>query len=191
MVFDLLLQCLLMRFLAVILVQLLVLSGLASAATLEKLSLEEMIQKSTEIVSGTVTGSSTLQRGPVIYTRYRIRVSDQWKGAPAKELEVHVPGGKLGSLSQTFSGAPRLQEGTEYVFFLWSSRSGLTQVIGLSQGLFGLKRESSGEITLIRQASGEMMLDSSGRLVEDTPVSMRLREMVDRIHRTLAGGTQR
>lgn len=168
-----------------------VLVGLLPAATLEKLSMDDLIQKSTEIVSAKVTGTSAVMRGPVVYTRYRISVSEQWKGAAAKEMDVHVPGGRYGSLVQTFSGSPALNAGEEYVLFLWTSRSGLTQVIGLSQGLFTLKRDSRGEITLARQASGEPMVDASGRLVEDTPVSMRLREVVDRIHRTLAGGSSR
>ncbi|MBL8231889.1 MAG: hypothetical protein JNL98_25550 [Bryobacterales bacterium] len=165
--------------------------GVLPAATLEKLSMDDMIQKSTEIVSAKVTGTSSIVRGPVVYTRYRVSVSEQWKGATAKEMDVHVPGGRHGSFVQTFSGSPTLTEGTEYVLFLWTSRSGLTQVIGLSQGLFTLKRDGRGEITLARDASQEPMMDASGRLVEDTPVSMRLREVVDRIHRTLAGGSRR
>lgn len=168
-----------------------VLVGLLPAATLEKLSMDDMIQKSTEIVSARVMGVSSLMRGPVVYTRYRISVTEQWKGAAAKELDVHVPGGRHGLMLQTFSGSPALNAGEEYVLFLWTGRSGLTQVIGLSQGLFSVKRDGRGEITLARQASGEPMVDASGRLVEDTPVSMRLREVVDRIHRTLAGGSSR
>lgn len=160
---------------------------LAHAATLEKLSIEAMTQKSTEIVCGKVSASSSLLRGPVIYTKYRVQVSDRWKGAPARELDVYVPGGRYGNLAQQVSGAPKPVEGEEYILFLWTSRSGLTQVIGLSQGLFTMKRDSKGEPVLARAASGETMLDSSGQVVEDTPVNMRLSDLVDRIKRSLAG----
>ena len=52
-------------------------------------------------------------------------------------------GGVAGGIRQSVSGAPELKPGQEYVLFLWTSRSGLTQVIGLSQGLFQLSEEGS------------------------------------------------
>jgi len=167
----------------------LVIAGLSAlpAATLQKLSLDDMIQKSTRIVRGKVTGSTTVMRGPVIYTEYRVQPADSYKGGSSAEIHVFVAGGKYGSVTQTFSGSPRLREGQEYVLFLWTSRSGLTQVIGLSQGLFTMTKDPLGEPVLTRNAASETMLDSSGKVVEDTPVSVRLGEMVDRIHRTLAG----
>ena len=164
--------------------------SLAQAATHEKLSIEDMTMKSTEIVCGKVTASSSIQRGPVIYTRYHIQVSDRWKGSPVRELDVYVPGGRYANRSQQVSGAPKPEEGQEYMFFLWTSKSGLTQIIGLSQGLFFLKRDSKGEPVLSRAASSETMLDSSGKVVEDTPVKMRFSDLVDRIQRSLAGANR-
>ncbi|MBI3208287.1 MAG: hypothetical protein HYZ37_05215 [Candidatus Solibacter usitatus] len=122
-----------------------------------------------------------------MYTKYTVAVTTQWKGAPSKQLDVYVPGGKSGALVQRFSGAPSLAEGVEYVLFLWSGRSGMRQVIGLSQGLFQMVPATQGEAMVKHAASRETMVDASGKVVEDTPASMRLREMVDRIHRTLAG----
>jgi len=164
--------------------------SLLPAATLEKLSVDDMIGKSTAIVSGKVLSSNTVMRGPMIYTRYRVRVADVWKGQAASEVEVYAPGGKFGAAVQTVPGAPRLEEAQDYVLFLWTGRTGMTQVIGLSQGLFELKKDNNGEPVLTRRASRDTILDSSGRIVEDAPVSMRLREMVDRIHRMLAGVNQ-
>lgn len=167
------------------------------AATLEKLSLDDMIQKSTEIVRGKVSVQAAVVRGPVVYTRYRVAVAAQYKGSPASAGSVdvyvpggEVPGGKSGSLVQRFAGAPNLVEGQEYVLFLWTSRSGLRQVIGLSQGLFEMKQNPQGVPMVKRNATSETMLDTSGQVVEDAPVSMRLSEMVDRIHRTLTGARQ-
>src|SRR5258708_6956748 len=84
-------------------------------ATLERLSLDDMIQKSTQIVSGKVTGSTTVKRGPVVYTQYRVQVDNQWKGPQAAQLNVSVAGGRQGAMVQTFSGSPQLAEGQEYV----------------------------------------------------------------------------
>ncbi len=52
----------------------------AQAATLERLSLDEMIVKSTTIVRGTVTSTWTAYTGSVIYTHYKIQVSESFKG---------------------------------------------------------------------------------------------------------------
>lgn len=162
------------------------LAGLLPAATLEKLSLDDMIQKSGDIVCAKVISSSTLARGPMIYTRYRVQVSQRLKGNAANVTEVVVPGGQNGAFRQTFSGAPVLTPGEEYMLFLWTSKSGLTQVIGLSQGLFDLARDAKGNLMVRRGASTERMLDpANGKAVQDSPLEMRLTEMADRINRTL------
>jgi hypothetical protein len=75
--------------------------------------------------------------------------------------------------------------GEEYVFFLWTSRSGLTQVIGLSQGLFRVGVDASGAPVLVRPAATEIMLSREGRLVQDQPLSMRLTDMKARVVQTL------
>ena len=164
--------------------------GGLGATTLQQLSLDQMIQESTAIISGKVLGSAAVMRGSMVFTKYQVKVTDQWKGKTGLETEVYVPGGKIGSMTQTYPGSPRLGEGQDYVLFLWTSRTGLTQVIGLSQGLFTMLKDPKGELLLVRSASVETMVDSSGKVVEETPVSMRMREMVDRIQRSLAGVRQ-
>src|SRR5664279_2344981 len=77
-------------------------------ATLERLSLDEMITRSTTIVRGTVTASWAASTGSVIYTHYRIQVSEQFKGTAQNTVEVMTPGGSVKGLSQSFSGSPVL-----------------------------------------------------------------------------------
>lgn len=165
-------------------------SMLLNATTLEQLSVDQMIQQSTSIVCGKVLGSTTVMRGNLVFTQYQVRITDRWKGSTGAEMSVFAPGGRFGSITQVFPGAPTLGEGSEYVLFLWTSRTGLTQVIGLNQGLFDVRRDSKGEPLLYRRAISQSMVDSSGKVVEDTPVSMRLRDMVNRIQRTLTGVSQ-
>ena len=59
-----------------------------AAATLERLTLDEMIQQSTAIVRGRVSAAGSLQRGPLIYSRWRIQVAERWKGPAGSEAEV-------------------------------------------------------------------------------------------------------
>ncbi len=165
----------------------LVLSLCLGAATLEKLTLEDMIQKSTAIVRGQVLSSSAAPHGSIIYTHYRVQVLEHWKGGEAGILDVVVPGGAANGLRQTFSGAPRLTRGGEYVLFLWTGPSGLTHVVGLTQGLFSVDRKASGEAVVWRGATGEPMLDSAGRLVKDAPMFFRLSDLRGRIARSPGG----
>lgn len=161
----------------------------ASAATLERLSLEEMIARSTAIVRGRVTASWAAARGPMIYTHYAIRVSERWKGPETGQIEVVVPGGAAGGLRQSFSGTPKLAEGGEYVLFLWTGRNGLTHIIGLTQGVFDLERDSSGALIATRAAASGTLLDpGSGRPVRDEPLRLRLEDLTQRVRTALGGG---
>ena len=170
---------------------LLLLAAALSAATLERLSLDEMIQKSTAIIRGRVTSSYGAPRGSIIYTHYRIQAIDRWKGPEGAELDVVVPGGVAGGLRQTFSGAPKLAPGAEYVLFLWTGSSGLTHVIGLSQGVFSVKQDAAGEAVAWRPAAPEMMLDGSGQVVRDAPMSLRLKDLRVRVQKLVAQGGAR
>lgn len=157
-----------------------------SAATLERLSLEEMAGKSTAIVRGKVLSSRAAFSGPVIYTRFQIQVTERFKGPAQVSVEVVVPGGVANNLRQTFSGTPEFQVGEEYVFFLWTGKDYLTHVIGLTQGLFTLAKDHATDPTATRVASREMMFDrTTGKVVEDQTLVMKLSELRTRIAGTL------
>ncbi|MBK5290068.1 MAG: hypothetical protein JJE04_00040 [Acidobacteriia bacterium] len=162
----------------------------ASAATLEKLSLDEMAQKSTEIVLGRVREIRYRQRGSIIYTVAKVQVTERWKGVQSGLVEVNVPGGISGGLRQVFPGSPQFLEGYEYVFFLWTGRTGVTQVIGLSQGLFDLKSDSKGQAQVYRGASTETVLDKTGKQTTDGPLQMSLDQMRTFVRNALGKAAQ-
>lgn len=161
-----------------------------SASTLQRLSLKDMTLKSTMIVQGKVLpGTSAALRGPIIYTHYQIAVTATYKGSPAAQsIDVAVPGGALNGMLQPVAGAPTLTAGQQYVFFLWTSKSGLTQVIGLSQGLFNVATNAQGQAMVSRGAANATVLDASGKPVTDTGVQMSLAQLVSEIQSVLAGG---
>ena len=158
------------------------------SATLERLSLDDMITRSTTIVRGKVTASWAAFTGSVIYSHYQIQVSEQFKGTPHNSVEVMVPGGTARGLSQNFSGSPVLQQGDEFVFFLWTSKGGITWITGLTQGLFTLAPGDAGTDRMAtRAASRELMLDhETSRPVRDAALAMSLSELRSRIAATLA-----
>ena len=149
------------------------------ATTLLQLSLNDMIQQSTGIVRAKVTGVRTDYRGTDIFTYYQLQVSEDWRASGLTptgptQLEVAVPGGAARGTRQTVAGAPAMTVGQDYVVFLWTSRSGLTQVIGLSQGLFVVSADASGNPVLIRPGTGEPMVDQSVHPAQNQALSISL-----------------
>lgn len=158
-------------------------------ATLSRLTLDDMINQSTAIVRVRITGSYAAARGQIIYTFYQAQVTAQWKGATQTAVEVALPGGTANGLRQAFPGTPQLTEGKEYLLFLWTSKSGLTQIIGLTQGLFDVTQDDSGAYTVSRGATSNSMLDPrTGRLVTDQAIQMQLKDLGVRIATTLGKG---
>jgi len=154
--------------------------------------MNDMIVKSTAIVHGKVTSAAASFTNKIIYTHYNIQVSERFKGGSQNSIDVVVPGGTVGTLRQWFPGAPTFNVGDDYVFFLWTSRAGLTQVIGLTQGLFAVAQGGASDPVLTRAASHETMFDhSTGRQVKEQTLTMKLSQLRAQIAATLgtpAGG---
>jgi hypothetical protein len=166
--------------------------GPLQAATLERLSLDDMIAKSHAIVRGRVTSSWAGFSGKAIYTHYRVQVSQRWKGAEQSAVEFVVPGGKVDGIRQVCPGAPQVVEGKEYVLFLWTSRAGLTYIMGFSQGLFEAPASGTLDGLAVRAASSETMLEpETGKAVRGERVEMRFQDLNTRISTRLARGATR
>lgn len=157
----------------------------ARATILQQLTLDEMARKSTSIIHARVTGSSEVIRGGDVFTIYKFETLETLKSGPIAR-QVAVPGGVAGGMRQVVAGAPILRAGQEYILFLWTGRSGLTQLMGMSQGLFSVEHTSAGDARASRAASGEQMLDGAGRAVRDETLSMPLKELKANLARALA-----
>jgi hypothetical protein len=161
------------------------LAASAGATTLLKMSMNDLITQSTAIVRARVTGSRTMAVGQDIYTYYQLQVSDTLKRGAIVPAEVSVPGGVYGNIRQIGVGSPVLTQGQEYVLFLWTNRSGVSQLIGLSQGMLSLTTDASGAAILNRPAVTDQMLDKSGKPVTDAAVSMKWSDLRALIVKTL------
>lgn len=151
-----------------------------TAATLRQLSMDQMTQSATAIVRARVTGSSASFTGSTIYTHYKLQVSEAWKGGGA--TEVMLPGGVAGGYRQSFPGVPALQTGSEYILFLWTSpTTGITHLVGFSQGLFNVVTQADGSIQVIRPHIGERMFDAAGRPAKDQPLRIEISDMKARV----------
>lgn len=164
--------------------------ALLRGTTLQQLSLDDMTLKSTAIVRGKVQQTETVLRGSVVYTMYRLQVSEQWKGTQSAQIDFAVLGGTAKGIHQAYSGAPALTNGQEYVLFLWTSRGGLTQIIGLSQGAFNLTQVASGDSLVTRFATTDRVVDQSGNDVGSVNFQMRLGDMRSQVAHTLRSAHQ-
>jgi hypothetical protein len=158
--------------------------GALQGSTLQQLSLDDMIQKSTSIVRGKAHLMSASFRGPIIYTHYQVQVSEVYKGTPGSVVDVAVLGGVSQGVRQDFAGAPALADGQDYVLFLWTSKTGLTQIIGLSQGLFSVLPEGASQL-VVRAASTERMVNAQGQPVKDSDIQMQLGDLRSHIQAEL------
>jgi hypothetical protein len=161
----------------------------AHATTLGRASFDDLAQKSTSVVRGKVVSSYSATRGSLVYTYYRIRVLDRWKGPVASQIDVQVPGGTVDGLQQDIAGAPQLTANSEYVFFLWTGPSGATHVLGLSQGVLDLTTNAAGEAILSSQITDAMMVDSvTAQAGAREPLRMKLSEFGSRLATSLKEG---
>lgn len=159
-----------------------ILAVAAVATTLDYLSLDELLARSSAIVRGKVLRCEGFARGPGVYTRCAVQVLEQWKGAESGQVEVVLPGGVADGRRQLVPGAPSLAEGAEYVLFLWAGPSGESQILGLSQGLFLLERDEDGQERIVQAVPAEPAVErATGRLVTDRPLRLRLSELRSRV----------
>jgi hypothetical protein len=151
-----------------------------SAATLQQLSFDELVQKSTAIVRAKVMDSYADFRGKEIFTHWKLQIVEQLKGTAA--VEVMGPGGNARGYHQSVPGAPQLIAGKEYLLFLWTSKRGATYFTGWGQGVFELSNNSAGKLVATRAVLGENIVESgTWRTLKDQVVQKPYAELSGRI----------
>jgi hypothetical protein len=156
------------------------------ATTLQKLEMDDLIAKSNAVVRAKVIGSHTALRGADIYTFYQLAICENLKPGGSQPTEVAVQGGSYRGSRQLVAGAPVLTNGQEYVFFLWTSRSGLSVILGLTQGLYQTGLDATGQPVMMRPASVEPMVDQNGRATTDQAITLQLSDLRTRIQKVTA-----
>jgi hypothetical protein len=157
-----------------------------SAATLVQLSLADMIGQSTAIEHAKVVSSWAAFTGSIVYTHYKLQVSERLKGQSITEIVVF--GGVANGIRQSYSGTPQLNAGDDFVLFLWTNKAGMTHIVGMTQGLFAIARDGSADPAVTRAATQEHMLDGkTGHAVKDQTLTLKLSDLRAQIASTLGG----
>ena len=155
--------------------------GSLQATTLQILSVDDMVAKSSLIVRARPTPVSNFQRSGIIYTSYRLEVSAALKGNPGATLQVAVPGGNYQGLQQAVAGSPGLQAGNEYVLFIWTAPSGSNYIVGLSQGLFEVHTNASGAVVRTRGPADAKTIDAAGSAGAGSGATLLLSDLQTKI----------
>jgi hypothetical protein len=151
------------------------------ATTLERMTVDQMIDKSTSVIRVRTISSRTEMLGRMIYTLNRVQVTDRWKGQGYEYMDVAIPGGSWNGYRQMVPGAPRMNTGGEYVIFVWTAPNGVNHVVGLSQGLLQVTTAPNGATLLVRGRTDAEVLDSQGKPVDDTGVQITLADLLARL----------
>jgi hypothetical protein len=151
------------------------------ATTLERMTVDQMVEKSTSVIRAKALTSRTEMIGRMIYTLHRVQVSDRWKGQGFSTIEVAVPGGTWSGYRQTVPGSPRVSAGAEYVIFVWTAPNGVNHIVGLSQGLLQVTTAPDGSTLLVRGRTDAEVVDSQGKPVDDSGLQLSLADLLAKL----------
>jgi hypothetical protein len=162
----------------------LLLAGIALAATVQRLDFAGLTHLSTHIVTGRIVSSTpawTADGGAVV-TLHELAVAGAWKGAVSGDsLTVRTPGGTIGDYTMELDGSPALSVGDTVLLFLERNDDGTFGVISLAQGSFRVGAAPDGSFLVTRDPAAAQLLvadtDGAGKVtpLRETLASVRTR----------------
>src|SRR5262249_14982784 len=108
--------------------------------------------------------------GGQIFTAVTLRPIETWKGDPASEITVVVPGGSIGELSQTVSGMATFDVGEEVVVFLRVKSRGVYSMERLALGKFAVGAPAGLPRRALRDRKGLECVGCSAAESDDLPL---------------------
>jgi hypothetical protein len=120
------------------------LAGCLSHATiLKKLTMDEMVSQSSAVVHGRIVASRVEWNGShsAIVTVYTVQANRYLLGSLGSSFELVEPGGIIGNLVMSVTGAPHFALNEEVILFVWTDKvHGKHQAIGFEQGVYRLRQ---------------------------------------------------
>lgn len=115
-------------------------SEIESATFSKSFSLQELFDKSSLIIVGTITKMQSLWNAERtrIFTFVEIEVEEYVKGTGDKTITIRIPGGTAEGIKEVHSGAPSFFEGEKVLLFLDPGRA-YSDIVGSRQGKYTIK----------------------------------------------------
>jgi hypothetical protein len=126
----------------------------------------EMVAASQTIVHGRVVDVQSYETAGrrTIESLVTVQVVEAIKGAPGSTAYFKLPGGQVGRYRRVMVGAPQCARGDEVVLFLKGSAPVVPMPFGLTQGIYRVNRDATGQATVM-----PMIQLDAGRLVRGNP----------------------
>jgi len=162
-------------------------TGAALAATVERLSLEGLVERAALSVHGRVAATRTgVDADGTIFTEVEIECFEVLVGKPMTHRVItRFYGGTAGGRTLVVPGLPRFRPGDEAVLFLSPENdAGYRFPVGLGQGVFRVARdEATGAAVCRQEVAGLALVDPVTRRVAPaaTPRVEALDALLDRI----------
>lgn len=124
----------------------------AEATVLFERTLDELAREADAVVVATPLDARVSRwQGGRIVTDVTVRVDAVLTGriVASRDLVVRIPGGVVGDVGQSLSGAPTLTAGAPAVLFLTAPRSGARAVLSLSAGVLPVSALPSGAVVVL------------------------------------------
>lgn len=147
-------------------VALVALAGAGRATQVPRLSFEEVVHQSDQIVTGKVVRSWTAW-GPsheFLWTHYEVQVASVAKGRAGGTVTVSEPGGVLDGRAMEVPGAVHYAVGEQVMLFLQRTPVGYNRTVGWQQGKYTVAEDgrvhgAAGEARLVGARSAAARVD--------------------------------
>lgn len=132
----------------------------ASATTVARHSLEELIAESPRVLHGRVTSHRVEwdSAHQFIWTHYSVQVYDTLKGAPSGTFVISEAGGTKDGLTMSIPGTVAYGDGEEVLVFLHQTPIGYWRTYGYGQGKFAVRVNVSTGRTRVYSDTSELAL---------------------------------
>ncbi len=144
----------------------------ATATTVQKLTLHELAKRSAGIVMAEVQDavSNWDADHKEIYTYYTLRVNEHVKGAKGQTaITLRQLGGVVDNIASIVPGMPTFKKGEEVVVFLTEKdAAGYPWVMGLQQGKYTVVTDKNGVKMVRNELAGTDFVSKTGEHVDGT-----------------------
>jgi hypothetical protein len=171
----------------VLVIALLVLVESPSRATVVRVvRFDEKVEGAAAIVLGKCIESESRWTGDGrrILTHHRFMVEKTFKGLPAQEIVIVLPGGTIGNIRQVTIGVPEPKIGRDYVLFLRNTQAGPT-IHFLEQGLYEVRSNARGEREVIPPWPQAVFMDQQTGTAIPAEQVMTLPRFEDQVRETI------
>ncbi len=159
------------------------------ATTLARLSLDQLAAGCDAVARVNFVGAESRWENGSIWTVTTVRVVETLKGNLPNEIEIRLPGGRVGHLTSSVDGTPKFNPGDDAVVFLKRTPAGGFTVAGWVEGTFRISRDPrTGNQTVTQDSSAFAVFDRATRTFRTEGIH---RMPVEEFHARIAAAVAR